>query len=184
MGIEFEKQSFNLKVDLMNNIVSQVLEGTYTIDYKPIKKISGSVFSYTIKKWEDGNITATLGITDEISNMWLTHNAKTYFAVSLYNKLLNLYGKRPIIIEFWTSKSDDGKSFLNSSVMLDNKKIQPKYAKEYLPSKESLIEEMLLKYSKAGQPKPEDETEPPPPEQQTPGYENNPAETNDDGMTF
>jgi hypothetical protein len=40
MAIEYDKQTFNLIVDLMNNIVSQVLEGTYEIDNRPFFSIS------------------------------------------------------------------------------------------------------------------------------------------------
>lgn len=162
MGIELVKEQINLKVDLMQNMVCQLVPGSYEIDGKPVKSITGKIFSFTTKLWNDGGITASLGLTDEDSNMWLQFNGKSYFAVQLYNQLLNNHYNKFVTLEFWTSWNDDkSRKFLNCAVKSKGNKVGKLYAERHLlPPVETLIEDMLMKYGKTAEPKADDETEP------------------------
>lgn len=162
MSFELERENINLKVDLMQNMVCRTVPGSYEIDGKPLKSVTGKVFSFTIKEWNDGGVTATLGIQDEELNMWLGFNDKSYFAIQLYNQLLNNSYNKFVTFEFWTSWNDDkSRKFLNCSVKSKGQKVGKKYPeRSLLPSVETLIEDMLMKYGKAGEPKADDEIEP------------------------
>ena len=162
MGFEHEKINYNLKVDLMQNMVCLLVPGSYEIDGKPLKSITGKIISFTTKEWNDGGITATLGISDDDSNMWIQLNGKSYFAVQLYNQLLNNHYNKFVTLEFWTSWNDDkSRKFLNCSVKSKGNKVGKLYAERHLlPPVETLIEDMLMKYGKTAEPKADDETEP------------------------
>lgn len=183
MALELEKNNVTLKINLQECTMTDLNNRQY-------RSVTGTIISFDTKVWDDGGVTATLGLTDNDENYWIRYNPVSWFGLKLHNKLLNIYGKPVVKLKVWTSKDVmTDRKYLNPSIEVRDVEITNKYEKVTLNDVPNLVEEMKHRYGKAGQPKHSDETEPeyveqPEPATMNTGFSKEVEKSNDDKLPF